>query len=86
MILRLIDWILRRKGFKRIPADARIEWVPFNVLQMTQEALELCVVEERKDLSGEYKRHQVYARMIKNHPNSPRKEISWAIERAVRNL
>lgn len=36
--------------------------------------------------SGEAKRHQVYARMIKQHPQASRSDIALAIEVAVRRL
>jgi hypothetical protein len=34
--------------------------------------------------SGEYKRHQVYARLLKTHPETPKRDLALAIELAVR--
>jgi hypothetical protein len=34
--------------------------------------------------SGEFKRHQVYAALIKQHPSTARRDIGWAIEQAIR--
>ena len=36
--------------------------------------------------SGEYKRHQVYARLLKAFPDTPHRHVSQAIERAVEAL
>jgi hypothetical protein len=36
--------------------------------------------------SGEYKRHEVYARLIKEFPAVPRRDLALAIELAVRKL
>lgn len=44
------------------------------------------VEELKKDMSGEYKRHQVYAKLIKRFPDEPRRDIGLAIELAVREL
>lgn len=36
-----------------------------------------------KDASGEYKRHQVYARLLKEFPRESKRAISRAIEEAL---
>ena len=36
--------------------------------------------------SGEYKRHQVYAKLIKQFPAVPKRDLALAIELAVRRL
>lgn len=38
------------------------------------------------DTSGEYKRHQVYARLLKEFPTTKKSEVGYALERAVRDL
>ena len=43
----------------------------------------LCAQWEQPGLSGEYKRHQVYAQLIKEYPGMDRKKIALAIELAV---
>lgn len=38
------------------------------------------------DVSGEYKRHQVYAALIKAFPQIRHRDLGLAIEKAVQNL
>ncbi len=61
-------WLARRYG--AWPTDALIEQARALSRQWMN----------RPDLSGEYKRHQVYARMIKDHPGVSRRAIAMAIE------
>lgn len=49
-------------------------------------AAKLASVHDTADMSGEAKRHQVYARMIKDNPGASRGDIALAIEFAVRAL
>lgn len=49
-------------------------------------AATLASVHDAADMSGEAKRHQVYARMIKDNPDASRNDIALAIEFAVRKL
>jgi len=37
-----------------------------------------------KDISGEAKRHMVYAKMIKRFPNESKQELAFAIEASLR--
>ena len=41
---------------------------------------DLAALQEVPGLSGEAKRHQVYARLIKDFPETPRKSLALAIE------
>ena len=55
--------------------------------QLKKAALPLArAADGKKDVSGEYKRHQVYARMLKKFPSTPRRDIGLAIELVVRSL
>lgn len=84
MILRLVDWYLAQRGERRIPASSSIDVVPFVVLQMTHEAVDLVRRVDAAPQSGEWKKHEVYARMLKLYPQTTKRLVSWAIERAVR--
>lgn len=85
MIFKLIDWYLARQGQQRGPVGDVWDWVPVSIQRLTAEATLLAKSQENKPaVSGEYKRHQVYAQMIKNNPEVPRRNISWALERGVR--
>ena len=56
--------------------------VPPAETQLSKRALELCHVADSYAIgtSGEYKRHQVYASLIKEFPHLPRNEIGLVIE------
>ena len=41
---------------------------------------------DRLEMSGEYKRHQVYAKLIKEFPGVPKRTLGLAIEVAVAKL
>jgi hypothetical protein len=43
----------------------------------------LCQSQERADATSEYKRHQVYAQLIKEFPTTPKRQIGLAIELAL---
>ena len=43
----------------------------------------LCVEWQRPDLSGEFKRHQVFARLIKEFPQVEHRKLALAIELAL---
>ena len=86
MILKLIDWYLARKGFARVLSGPALEWVPPSVREMTDAAIPLALEEDPKPHDGEWKRHQVYARMLKRFPQMRKQDVSWAVERAVRML
>jgi hypothetical protein len=43
----------------------------------------LVLSHESMPTSGEWKRHQVYARLIKRYPDVPRYQLGLAIEQAV---
>lgn len=86
MFWRLIDWILARRGYMRVLVGTGVDWVPPHVRALTAEALPLVVREEPKPQTGEFKKAQVYARMLKMHPDLPKRDVSWGIERAVRKF
>ncbi len=47
---------------------------------------EVRAFDSRSDVSGEYKRHQIYAKMIKAYPLVPKNVIGLEIELAVAEL
>ena len=54
--------------------------------ELITEAEGLSAEQSKIDSSGESKRHQVYSRMIKNHPDAAKGDIALAIEFAVRGV
>lgn len=47
---------------------------------LLERVAELVAHADQVDGSGEYKRHQVYARLIKEYPATPRSTLALAIE------
>jgi len=60
---------------------ARLGYWPAEVL--VQRARVLCDEWNRPDLSGEHKRHQVLARLVKEFPATSKKTLALAIELAL---
>ncbi len=75
-IYRIVLWVVGRLGYELVP-------VPPGVRTLVGEAAELTARYEPMNESGEWKRHQVYAAMIRRHPDVRRREIALAIELAV---
>ena len=71
LLARFGMWLVKRYG--EWPSDALVQRAAVLAKQWV----------DRPDLSGEYKRHQVYARMIKEHPGTSRRAISIAIEHGL---
>jgi len=79
-----IDRLLVREGFYSNLPD--IAWPPDGQVIVGMAASLCHAVDKTPDVSGEFKRHQVYARLIKLYPNAPRRVLSLAIELALANL
>ncbi len=86
LLLRLIDSFLAKKGFKRVPVGAQLDWVPPSVCALTTYAKPLAEAADKAPQSGEWKRHQVYAKMLKQFPHVPKQDVAWAVERAVQRM
>jgi len=56
------------------------------VVEIAKRALVLCTEAEKHPESGEWKRHQVYARLIKNFPSARRRDIALALEVGFRGV
>ena len=86
LAFRLIDWYLTRKGFYRVASNHRLVQVDRVVWEILPAAKIITQKWGRKEgLSGEAKRHQAYARLIKEFPEAKHQDIALAIELAVRN-
>lgn len=79
LLVKLAHWIFRRYSVQLMA-------IPPDVQDMLPEARRLCSVIDEKPQAGEWKRHQVYARMIKLFPQYSNRDASLAIEIAVREL
>ena len=71
-------WLIRTgKRLARIETPVFESW-PSDAL--IARAKELSAEWDRPGLSGEHKRHQVFARLIKEYPDEDRKMLALAIE------
>jgi hypothetical protein len=80
-LIALSTWIIKRYGITSILITDDIELI-------ASEAKSLCAVEDavHSSLSGEYKRHQVYARLIRLFPKLSRRDISIGLELGLRRV
>lgn len=80
VIVRWLRWLLRKLGYRDVPVSAPVR-------KMAAAALPLVLTYDAiKDVSGEYRRHQVYARMIDAFPEADRDDLGFAIELAVQRM
>lgn len=83
LLIRFGLWLLKRCGYTLQP-----QYVVKSVVDnpFVDRAAELCVWQETNwpDRSGESKRHQVLARLIKDFPDGALRDLAMAIELAVR--
>jgi len=80
-LVDLAVWTLKRLGHKLAP-------IPNELILLVEALLPviLKVEEEHPKESGEYRRHQVYAKGLKLFPNAARDDIGLAIEYGVRKM
>lgn len=64
----------------------RTHTLPEGIEPLIEDALPRIKVLESWDASGEARRHQVYAAMIKAHPDTPKMDIDLAIACAIRKI
>lgn len=77
LLIRFAGWILRHYGIPLFLLSAEI-------ISLRDSAVKLCDKIDIQDQSGEWKRHQVYAKLIKMYPRASRRDIALAIELALR--
>lgn len=70
-------WVLRKLGYELAPLSPAL-------LAALPRATALTAKWEPVEASGEYKRHQVYAELLKRFPRTPRLELSRAVDEALR--
>lgn len=80
-MIKLCLWILNKMHLE-------VFVTPPGVVPIIRKAEEMCRVMEwkMKDASGEAKRHQIYAELIKRLPEAEKRDIALAIELAVRSV
>ncbi len=84
-MLKMLNKLFHRFGYELVPVDS-------TVMRLTTEALLVAVaarplVEQLDHVLGvspEYRRHTVYAALLKRFPNVPAMDVSVAVEHALR--
>jgi len=88
-LIQFLFWLLTKLGaeyYREKPEPVRGYPLPKSVTDLIPEAHFYVARLDQARESGEWKKHQAYAAMIKNHPESAKRDISLAIEIAVREL
>lgn len=86
LLIRFALWILKKCGHTMPEPKVSFIGYPQEVAPYIGKAKELCQqqAEQYPDRSGEAKRHAVYARLIKEFPQAPHRDLSWAIDWVLR--
>ena len=80
-------WLARQGGWVDLGPKrevVRLFACPPDANQYVDKAREFVLQVEPLDASGEAKRHEVYARLMKAFPEAKKKDLAMAIEWAVR--
>ena len=79
LIIAICLWLLRKAGHQ-FPKQVNLFLNPY-----TERAKQLCREQQQgwPERSGEGKRHQVYARLLKEFPSANKRDIAIAIEMAL---
>ena len=77
-IARFLCWIAH--WIDVMPAEAPRVWVSNALFDLTRQLTDQV---EQLDASGEFKRHTVYAALIKAFPDARKKDLSLAIEQVL---
>ena len=88
LITRIATWVLRR--WNAVPVEIVLRDHPAVALVQPylEAAATLCtkVQVEAPEAAGEWKRHQVYARLLKQFPVASHRDLALALELSVREM
>jgi len=79
LLSRLASWVLRCCGCSLLPLLPEVQKVVRRARVLCAEQDERCAL----GTSGEYKRHEVYARLLKEFPEVRKRNVALAIEVAL---
>jgi hypothetical protein len=79
-----LNWLIRVSGMRGHFWGQEFD-------SLLKEVVDICIATDRKyansdNVGGEYKRAEVFGKMVKRHPEVGKKDIALAIELAVRRL
>jgi hypothetical protein len=73
LLIRFANWIFRHYG-------VQVELIPSSIRTLMPVCGRMTAMVDSYAKSGEWKRHRVYAAMIKKFPEASRRDISKAID------
>lgn len=79
MLVRFLLYLLCKLGYTDLV-------IPLSVVEISESMQSAVKDIDRAPQSGEWKKHQVYALGLKWFPHVPRRDVSLAIEYAVRRV
>lgn len=87
MLIRWLERVLRWLGWTP-PIEVQTKWVEPSLDPAMRASVERWVkkYEENRGVTSEYKRHQVYAHVLKEFPGMPHHEVGLAIELVIWRL
>ena len=84
---KILNALLGLFGYELVPKDSRDSaiWLSTEMLHVAEVARPLVARLDRLEgVSPEYRRHEVYAELLKRFPHVPAMDVSVAIEYALR--
>lgn len=84
MLIRWLEGLLTWLGWTP-PVEVQTRWIEPSLDPNMRAAVERWVgkYDENRSVSNEYKRHQVYAHVLKEYPTIPHHEVALAIELVI---
>jgi hypothetical protein len=77
LIVVICRWLVELTGSSLMP-------IPLGTVRALPEARRLIRLAEDTDRTGEWKRHSVYSKLIKQFPDEDKRDLALAIEVALR--
>lgn len=84
VIIRICSWLIRLTGSSLIPLPLATMPLPLGTVRALPATKALIMLAEDTHRTGEWKRHWVYAKLIKEFPDTDRRDLALAIEVALR--
>ena len=81
ILIKLANWIFAHYTIRLLPLSTAL-------VELARQARVLAVCEDltHPGESGEYKRHQVYAKLLKSFPQADKQDLAFAIELGLRGV
>ena len=84
LIIRICRWLIELAGSPVMPLPLETMPVPLGTVHVLEATKALIMLAEDTHRTGEWKRHWVYAKLIKEFPDIEKRDLALAIEVALR--